>query len=941
MQKEARLVVLFLMITIVSVSGQCPRGDTLTNIISSLTRDSTLSKMGKIKVLSQYEDAIVHCVNAHDSLHANLFRKIGAAYSANADFIKAIHCFQNSVDLIKKHATKLSFNPKELILSYYWLGALNDSLHRINEKMRMFDSCYKIGMRLNAVDRQCLWALYSKAEYSFIIGDYHQCIVYSSLCENLAIDYSRRATTRYDTLQGLRYANSSFGWYINSLLVLKRYDEAEKLIIDRIVTLKKEKLHSYLGLAYGSLAEIYVFKKDYKKAWNYSKYVLSVEKDSGSAFNYKATLNSIGFDFYFNYLKDFKKAKEYYLRALNYKVTDKEEVVQSSMESLNILNRLANLFIITKQYDSAFRYFQLAFDQIAPGINENSVLNISVDEFARLERIRNITTLIIDKADAFRQRFKTQGDTNSAKEAIRIYKVADQFLEKTKSEQSDVRSKLYWLSDRRKLYEHAIDACYSVGNSIDAFYFFERSRAILLYDQMNEQRLIGEEQMLVQARLKRKVNKLERELASEERLSDRSKDLRQELVECKQELDQINDRLKSKNPLYYKSFFGEDKTLLKEVQSILLAGNGALVELFDGDSSIYTLMITSNAIYLSKLDKLSFDKAVDDYLNYLSDHSKLNKDFPGFVKSSQLIYELLFRKHNLPPGKIIISPDKRYFPIESLLTNMPGQPNCYLIETHPISYIHSGRFLTVDFNSDSRTARNDFLGVAPVNFQSQFQQASLIGSDLSLQTITSNFRNADQRTFTGASRNSFLSEFGEYNVIQLYTHASSQINEADPKIYFEDSVLYLSDLMNEKKPLTKLIVLSACETGSGKWEVGEGVYSFNRGFAALGIPSTVTNLWSIEDKATYRLTELFYKYLSKGMDMDIALQKAKLEFINSSSVEDRLPYYWAPAILAGKTQSIKFSRFSYGEKMLLASGVLLLIWTLIALFINSKFIFFS
>ena len=105
-----------------------------------------------------------------------------------------------------------------------------------------------------------------------------------------------------------------------------------------------------------------------------------------------------------------------------------------------------------------------------------------------------------------------------------------------------------------------------------------------------------------------------------------------------------------------------------------------------------------------------------------------------------------------------------------------------------------------------------------------------------------------------------------------------------------------------------MIVLSACETGNGKLYKGEGVFSFNRGFAALGIPSSVINLWSVENESTYKITELFYKYAADGLPLDLALQKAKLEFIATSSKEKRLPYYWAAAILAGKTDAIEFTK---------------------------------
>ena len=79
-------------------------------------------------------------------------------------------------------------------------------------------------------------------------------------------------------------------------------------------------------------------------------------------------------------------------------------------------------------------------------------------------------------------------------------------LDRIKAEQSDMQSKLFWRIDSRRLYEHAIEACYAYGNLDDAFYFFEKSRAVLLNDQLNEQRWMGEEDILKQAQIKRKLS---------------------------------------------------------------------------------------------------------------------------------------------------------------------------------------------------------------------------------------------------------------------------------------------------------------------------------------------------------------------------------------------------------------------------------------------------
>lgn len=157
-----------------------------------------------------------------------------------------------------------------------------------------------------------------------------------------------------------------------------------------------------------------------------------------------------------------------------------------------------------------------------------------------------------------------------------------------------------------------------------------------------------------------------------------------------------------------------------------------------------------------------------------------------------------------------------------------------------------------------------------------------------------------------------MQQFYSYKIIQLYTHASDSSNGGEPVIYFADSVLSLSELIPENKTAAQLIVLSACETGNGKLYKGEGVFSFNRGFAALGIPSAVINLWSVENESTYKITELFYKYISEGLPLDVALQKAKLDFIQNAPKGKKLPYYWAAAILAGKTDAIEMGhRFNW------------------------------
>ena len=146
-------------------------------------------------------------------------------------------------------------------------------------------------------------------------------------------------------------------------------------------------------------------------------------------------------------------------------------------------------------------------------------------------------------------------------------------------------------------------------------------------------------------------------------------------------------------------------------------------------------------------------------------------------------------------------------------------------------------------------------------------------------------------------------------MIQLYTHAAdSTSGRTNRSSTLPIRLCTLSDLLPENRPVTQLIVLSACATGSGRLYQGEGVFSFNRAFAALGIPSSVANLWAVDDQSTYRLTELFYRHLTDGLPVDQALQKAKLEFIGDGPCQESLPCTREPHPSSRVTASFTLGR---------------------------------
>lgn len=487
-----------------SIRGQCLDRDSLRNRIIYLSGPIKLPLKEKLAELFGYLQNMNACPYKNDSTHELLLRGIGAIYYDQSDFLNAAKYLRQSIDIITANAGKPAVNMKQLPTNYYYLSLFYNSLNNVTEELRSLDSCATIGRRLKLVNRAILIALYKRVEYFFDVGDYHRCISYAIMCETLSRDYAKNCP-KHEFKTALEHISTSLAWHVRALLTLENYESAETLLADKVDEYKKAGLKN-LGVIYGQLADVQMNKGNFKKALSFLNQELEYEHKAGYDFNYKQTLNRIGYDVYFRHFNDGDRALVFYRNALKQTNKDKSWDKADTVETLNILSNIAKVYVQKGAYDSAFRYFQLAFDQIQKGSNEITLLHGSTKDITTFKKMHYITSLVIDKGDAYRQQYISTKQTNALREAIRIYKAADQLLNRVKAGLSDLKSKLFWRSDSRRLYENAIEACYLRNNADDAFYFFEKSRAVLLNDQLNEQRWLGEEDIMKQTQIQKNTS---------------------------------------------------------------------------------------------------------------------------------------------------------------------------------------------------------------------------------------------------------------------------------------------------------------------------------------------------------------------------------------------------------------------------------------------------
>ena len=118
----------------------------------------------------------------------------------------------------------------------------------------------------------------------------------------------------------------------------------------------------------------------------------------------------------------------------------------------------------------------------------------------------------------------------------------------------------------------------------------------------------------------------------------------------------------------------------------------------------------------------------------------------------------------------------------------------------------------------------------------------------------------------------------------------------------EDGVLTALEASSLDLWGTRLVVLSACETGVGKVSNGEGVYGLRRALVIAGAESLVMTLWQVDDLATRDLMTGYYQKLQSGAGRSAALRAIQLEI--QSQPKYAHPYFWASFVPAGDSRPL-------------------------------------
>lgn len=855
----------------------------MENIVRIERSDNPLEE--KIENLQSLHSLYLQCNNTKDSIYARMVHRLGDYYQVTGDVDQGISYTKEAISI--NSAKQPGAQRAYLAHSYFNLGLFYQHLNQLNEYHTYLDSCIQIGEEFQAKNFLALMALESKAFTYFSTGDYQKGIETS---ERGLILSKKANDVWYEAIFLLQKAQSH--------LALGTINEIEYNITQAISILTYNNAPAaYLATGYAIYAQLLAKQRRDDDAVRYYQKSFQLNKQAENWAQCSRDMLELG-SFYDKELDEPVNAIAAYNQGI--------EMIQKTNDLYQLSGLYINMGVVywrRADYRQALQNYQKALLVLPLAFNDTSwQYNPSPAALKFVSNDYFVSTLLANKGESLLQLYKEDNNKDYLHYALNSFKVADKMVDQMRWKQSGQESKLYWREKTKKMYEYAIETSYLLNDHESAFFFFEKSRAVLLNDKLSElgaKKYLSTEDLAKEQELRNKVLDLQQELPYLTENTETYDQKRQEFFAAQEDLEKFINYLERSYPVYYQYKYDTINYSVQEVRDRLLQGEQSLVEYFNGDSAIYALTITPTETDLQRINFEGYNTVSREMLMLASNKSMLNQNYNRYQTLAHQIYENLFQPLNLPTRRVIISQDDQFIPFESLL-NDPNNAKSFLLNDYAFSYTYSASYLMKN-SQEQASIDNSMLGIAPVSYQAHLQQNSLDGADFSLQNIKSYFSSAQLLIKEAATKKQFLANLSLYSIVHLYSHAVADSTEAEPILYLYDSTLTVNELQLLGDVHTKMILLSACKTGIGKNVQGEGVFSLARGFASAGIPSTITTLWEIDNQPTYYLSELFYKYLHQGLPSDEALQQAKLAFLQEKGRAYELPYFWASNILIGKT----------------------------------------
>lgn len=626
--------------------------------------------------------------------------------------------------------------------------------------------------------------------------------------------------------------------------------------------------------------------------------------------------------------RDYFNAKKHLDTALTY----------SSSSSFQLASTTRNLGAYYKelnQFDSALLMYQQALSYAIKGFEWKSLdENPSEDQFFSDPFYYR---LLKEKAQCWLEKYEFDRDLYALTEARKSYALMDKVTQTYRDNFTMESSKLFFQSWNYSNYENAIKTLYELYQNTkdekyiqEAWHLIEMNKSVLLLENLMKAEkadLAGITDSLktsiaqVSEQVWNKRSDLTNCQQDENCEESQVIKLRADLSSAQRELNDYQMLVQEQSPNYYRLAYDKDLISLSNIQQSL-EKDVIMLNYFATNKNYYLISASKNGTSFHSIKRDSIlDQSLTAFLAEVSgetlQHQDLKTGFDKLTKSGNLLFSQLIPKtlSSKQFKKLIVVPDGllSLLPFEALISSLPPTSAVnfsalpYLIKSHQINYGYSA---TLWFrNRKNKPLQKDarLLGFGTPSLKNNPKFSNLPGTVKESEALKI-LPNATVYIGLEAQESTFKEKCIEANIIHLAVHNDNDIrNPLNSQLIFnenttkEDGVLHLYELYGLQIK-ARLVVLSACATGVGDWQQGEGAYHMGRGFLYHGNPAMIISLWKVRDATAAGLMEKLYYDLSEGIDSDEALRNTKLEYIDRSDEITAHPSNWASFIGIGKTR---------------------------------------
>lgn len=615
------------------------------------------------------------------------------------------------------------------------------------------------------------------------------------------------------------------------------------------------------------------------------------------------------------------------------------EALKSQQKAIEILKSFPTHRYLSSAYASAGEVFLLMGKTSEALLHFQKALDIAVPNSP--PSVKSITTVTDKCLIALNGIARCYLADKKTAVALHYFRQLDTLMTNLHTSFKEDGSKFNLSKEALPIYENAIEAALTIGDTATALDFCERNKAVVLREAVQD---VNAKQSL---KLDPSVSAHEKQLREriayyQKQRFDANDSLRgiwqDSIQRTKTELETLIKDLERAEPAYFKQKYAPIRSLtITDIQKNL-PPEMLFLEYFMGDNQLFIFAIAKNkvAVYsltllsLSQTDAavlpLGFRDSVQVFLQNIKNPSPDVTSLSRCATTSYTLYNWLLQKPleefnadgHITRLRIVPDGILNYIPFDALIeqptTDMKRRDVAYVLKKYAVSYIVSNQLLNptttksnwsffnkTNFGGFGINYQNTPLSKLPFAEKEVVQLQEKMGGDVFTQTKNK------------ALRDIFIKKAANYNILHLSMHGT--VDDQEPMksalqfVNAKDSLdpLLVIDAQNLELTNNELTVLSACNTGTGALQRGEGIMSLSRAFAQAGCRSLVMSLWTLQDAYTTEIVGNFYDNLKKQQPKDVALAEAKRLFLSADQSERRAPNYWASLVVIGSIDELNFS----------------------------------